>query len=193
MSVSREEEKIFLTAVSDGSEAAFRALMFQYHSKVYFFVIGLGGSREDAEEIVQDVFMKLWTGRDQLPAVQNFQAYLFTITRNHAYTVLRRSVRNALLFQQWKLEQKESSEMAAGQESDTTIYQKLDAIVDRLPKRQREIYLLHRHERLRYAEIADRLHIGLETVKSHLASAVKFIKSQMGSGALFVLLFFLKR
>ncbi len=186
MAFSGEEDISLLAAVSEGSETAFKTLLHRYHSQVYCFVSDLGGTPEDAEEIVQDVFMKLWTNRSQLRQVQHFSAYLFTMARNQAYSAFRKSVRAALLFRQWEERQLASPAPTA----DTDQYQLLDAVIDRLPQRQREIYLLHRHERLRYAEIAERLHIGRETVKSHLSAAVRFIKTQLGSGALLLLFFF---
>lgn len=116
------------------------------------------------------------------------------MTRNHAYSVFRRSVRATILFRQWEEQHtKETFQSAPAADPEQDAYRLLDAAIDRLPARQREIYLLHRHERLRYTEIADRLHIGRETVKSHLAAAVRFIKAQLGSGVLFLLLFLFRR
>ena len=93
MAFSEEDDISLLTAVSEGNETAFKTLLYRYHSQVYCFVSDLGGTREDAEEIVQDVFLKLWINRSQLCHVQHFSAYLFTMARNQAYSVFRKSVR----------------------------------------------------------------------------------------------------
>lgn len=130
-------------------------------------------SRELTEEIVQDVFLKIWQTRETLSDIQNFKGYLLVVSKNHAINALQKLAREFRNLEKWVKENKET-----GEEPDLkqSFYSLLDEAVDQLSERQREVYLLHRHQRMTYQEIADHLGIGRESVKTHIELAVKHIK-----------------
>lgn len=191
MSFSIEDEAPLLARVSNSDESAFRELLQKYHRQVYGYIIHLIGSREDAEEIVQDVFMKIWKSRSGLSEVKDFKAYLFVISRNLSYNKLRQAVRVARLLKQWEKEQNIDVPTQTDEDDKNFMFKILDKAIERLPKRQQEIFLLHKRERLQYVEIANRLDIGKETVKSHLKAAIKSIKIYLKSFLLLFVIIFL--
>src|SRR5690242_18394428 len=92
-----ENEKRLLMQVSEGGEEAFGTLFHQYRNRLYAFIFGIVRSREMAEDVVQDVFLKIWIRREELAAVDNFKAYLFRISQNHAINHLRRMSKETLV------------------------------------------------------------------------------------------------
>ncbi|RYE26946.1 MAG: RNA polymerase sigma-70 factor [Sphingobacteriaceae bacterium] len=169
---SFENEKELLLQVSAGNEFAFRKLFNLHHQKLGAYILRLTDNHELAEEVVQDVFLKIWLNRKALEKVQNFNAYLFTVSKNHALNCLRQQSKEWLQQKKWFTEQEEFTETDA-----INYYNLLDKAIDRLPKQQQKIYLLSRHERLKYGEIATKLNLSKETVKKYLKIANHSITS----------------
>lgn len=172
---SFENEKALLLQVSAGNEFAFRELFNRHHQKLGNYIYRMTEDFELAEEVVQDVFLKIWLNRKALEKVLNFNAYLFTVSKNHALNCLRQQSKEWLQQKKWLTEQDEFTE-----DTDTAnYYNLLDKAIDRLPKQQQKVYLLSRHERLKYAEIAGKLNLSKETVKKYLKIANHSITSYL--------------
>ena len=167
------DEKDILPRVANGDERAFRWLFNEYHHRLGAYIFRITKSHELAEEVVQDIFLKLWTNRDSLSAVTNFDAYLFVISKNHALNCLKRIAGEKALTTEigavgYELQIEEP-------EADHERYLLVDEAIDHLPPQQRIVYLLSRHERLKYSEIADRLSLSRETVKKYLQISTESI------------------
>ena len=181
--------------VSTGNERAFRHLYITYHQLLRTHIYRLTESSELADEIVQDVFLKIWNNRESLEGINNFKGYLFILSKNYTIDFLRKHIRQTILHQKW-----ESEEAQTFQEDDltahaTNYYGLLDEAIDQLPPQQKKVYLLSRHEHLKYVEIAARLGISRETVKTYLqlatASITLYVKKKVNFMVL--LLFLLKK
>jgi RNA polymerase sigma-70 factor (ECF subfamily) len=168
------QEPVLLRQVAEGDEAAFASLYHHWQPFLATHIYRITGSRELAEEVVQDVFMKIWMTREALSQVENFRAYLLVMSRNHALNALKGLMRR---FEKQGLFEKDMQRLPPDEEGDLQRFRLslMDEAIDRLPPRQKEIYLLHRHQRLTYVEIADQLNIGRETVKTQLQLSVKSI------------------
>lgn len=155
-----------LQLVAKGNERAFRQLFNQYHHWLGTHIFRITKSHELAEEVVQDVFLKIWTNRTALSDVADFKAYLYVISKNHALNCLKKtahekSITTALSDTNYEITGDDIAE-------ENERYMLVDEAIDHLPAQQRIVYLLSRHERLQYAEIADRLSLSRETVKKYL-------------------------
>ncbi|MBK6949894.1 MAG: sigma-70 family RNA polymerase sigma factor [Saprospiraceae bacterium] len=169
-----KRERDCLDQIAAGSEPAFSQLYAHWQPQLASFIFSLTKSRSLTAEIVQDVFLKIWMSREALSGVDNFKAYLFVVSRNQAINAFRKTIRE--LRQTQALEQVlNTSEDGAEEELHTIRLSLIDESIDRLSPRQREVYLLHRHERMTYQEIAEKLGISRESVKTHLQLAVKAI------------------
>lgn len=167
-------EKELLSLVAAGDEAAFAKLFHQWQGFLSTHIFRITESRSITEEIIQDVFLKLWMTRESLNNIDNFKAWLLVVSRNHALNALRSLMRR--MEQLHEFEQTFASGTKEEDDLEEKIrYTLIDEAIDHLPVRRKEIYLLHRHERLTYAEIADKLGIGKESVKTHLQLAVRSI------------------
>lgn len=168
------DEKTLLKQVSEGSETAFSQLFHSFHHQLGDYIFYLTKSLPLAEEIVQDVFMKIWEKREQLETVNNFGAYLFTISKNQAFNVLRQQAREAVKLQ--KLASHVTSEQEVLEPDMEKYFILIDTAVSQLPAQQQKVWLLSRQEGLKHEEIATRLSLSRETVKRHISLALTSIR-----------------
>jgi RNA polymerase sigma-70 factor (family 1) len=174
-------EPALLKQVAEGSANAFQQIFDNYRRRCFTYSYKLTGSREAAEDILQDVFLKVWTRRETLPEIENFSAYLYRMVHNQSYRVLERIAREGLVLHLLTLQPENQSPNFADtperQLLSAEIRQHIQNLVDQLTPRQREIFLLNREHGLKYDEIAKKLGIGFETVKYHLAEALKILRA----------------
>lgn len=189
-------ENELLLQVARGSEQAFRQLFMRYHQWLISHIFRLTGSMAQAEEVAQDVFLKLWMNREVLAGIHKFKPYLFVLSRNHAVNVLKATIKERMRRQEWE---KEHTLQPLNNEEEPTVtqYTLLDEAIDQLPEQQRKVYLLSRYEQLTYIEISGKMNISRETVKKYIqiaiASITAFIKRKIAEIELLLFfLFFLK-
>ncbi len=187
------EEEIL--RIADGDEQAFSELFHRYRDKIYSVAFKLTGSSFVAAEVVQEVFLKVWTRRQTLPGISSFESYLFIMARNCVYTSLKRAVRQQSTESDWN-QMVGDTEIGPDNQFIANEYTSLlREAIDTLPFHQRQVYLLSHEEEMTRSEIAELLKISPETVKSHLARASRtvraFCASRLGitTFLLFILLF----
>lgn len=166
--------------MSAGSEEAFGTLFHFYRDKLYTYLFRLSQSREAAEDAVHDVFLKIWELREKLGAIDNFNAYIYRMAQNHAFTGFRRMAKETLVLAELQREQDGS----AAFEGEDRISRKevLDFIreaVNKLTPQQKQVFLMSRQQGLRHEEIAGRLHISIHTVKNHMVEALRLLREEM--------------
>lgn len=171
------DEKDVLTRIAAGDEEAFSLLFNHYRNRIYTIAFKLTESAPLSEEILLDVFLKIWLKKERLPELEHFTAYLFTITRNHVFSTLK----------QLSLRRKAEDEVRLDEyllQSSTTDYSLMDKeyrailqqAIDSLSPRQREIYALIKEQGLKREEAAALLNLSPETIKRHLAEAMYAIR-----------------
>lgn len=171
-------EKELLIRIAAGDEVAFTQLFYAYHNRLGAYIMRLTESAETAQEIVQDVFLKIWMKRECLATVERFGPYIYVLSRNHTLNCLRQIAREQTRNRQFAENIKESHETSDLPEVPAPDYYILiDQAVDELPPQQQKAYILSRQERLKYDEIAQRMNISRETVKTYLKLAIRFITS----------------
>jgi RNA polymerase sigma-70 factor (ECF subfamily) len=182
-------ESDLLRRLKQDDERAFDALFRHYSALVYRFAFSYLKSRPAAEEIVQECFIKIWEKRAQLRDDVPLKGYLFT-TAHHA-------VLNELRRDQHHLRLHGEVAAAAGPASvaNEAEYQEMEALyaaaLDRLPPKQREVFVLSRQLGLSYPEIAERQGVSVKTVEAHIMQALKTMRSYFrlhGGGVLGILL-----
>jgi RNA polymerase sigma-70 factor (family 1) len=168
-----------LNQIAAGDEQAFRQLFEQYSHKVFVFALRLTRSQSVAEEIVQDVFLKIWLHRQELISITYFPSYLYTITRNHSFNILKKIGREVSTRE--KLGR--SLTDVHNETEEAVIYHDYQNIltdaINRLPPQQRLVYSLCHLEGFKYEEVARQLKISRLTVKTHMQQAIRSIKSRV--------------
>lgn len=169
-------DKTLILQVSEGDEYAFRKLFDQYRDKVFSIAWKITGVKSAAEDVVQEVFIKLWMNKEKLAEVENFNAYVNTITRNHILNNLRKVAYEQIFLEDLIREQSVNTKNV----SDPVLYNELQNLVHRaiqqLSPQQKKVFQLSRTKGLKHAEIAVQLNISRSTVKDHMVEALRSIK-----------------
>ena len=164
-------------ALAKGDLGAFEAFFEAYKKRVFGVALKMLKSPTEAEDIVQEVFLSIWQSRAGLGKINDPEAYLFTITHNTIYTHLRKASRNEQLLNAilYYIAQKENAteETVAAHEAGKLIRE----AVQQLSPQQRTVFELSKQEGLSYREIAERMQISQNTVRNHLAVAVKTVRT----------------
>lgn len=191
--IDHYSEAKFILTLRAGDVKAFSELFDRYGKRLYFFAKGYLKSEEDAEEIVQEVFMKIWNNREELTAERSFEAYLFTIAKNGILNTIRKSKSEQAYLSYAKIHVGKNILL-----DDELNFIELEAayqkIVLNLSPRRKEIYLLSREQHLSNADIAEKMNISVKTVENQMTSAIAEIRNNMRnlgfSGIFFFELFF---
>lgn len=172
-------DKELLCRVAEGDQQAFTTLFNAYYKTLGEYIFRVTESEEAAQEIVQDTFLKIWEKRETLTDVDNFSGYLFIISKNKTLKYLRQAAKEQARLQAWYkeiIEGSNASDNALLLEEYSII---IENTVSKLPRQQRMVYCLSRHEQLKYEEIADRMGLSKETVKKHMKLALSFLKKNV--------------
>jgi len=175
--------------IKAGNMLAFDELYCKYSKRLYKFSYSILKSKEDTENIIQDVFLNLWTNRNKVEKGSSVKYYIFTIAYNAAISVIRRKANESGFFEYLKTLQDLTQEPVDLQLEYKELEEKLTSIINSLPKRQREVYLLHRMEGLKYSEISERLNISVNTIENHMSRVLKTIREKLGNYSLLAILF----
>ena len=172
------------------NETSLEKLFNYYYPRLYNFSKSILKIETGIDDILQEVFVKIWQNRKKIKNSDTFNAFIFTITRNLLLNELRRQLNN-------KNAKDEIKELALAKEYSLSqtiefneLKEKVDELVSELPDRQKEIFLLSRSEGLSHKEIAEKLGIKPKTVEYHITLSVKYLKQKLGSMGIMSLLYF---
>jgi RNA polymerase sigma-70 factor (ECF subfamily) len=163
---------------------AFDGFYKKYSKKIYKFGYSILKSSEDAENLVQDVFLNLWENRHKIEKNSSAKSYIFTIAYHSSITLIRRKIRESGFIEHLKSVQEINEKPVNIDLEFNEMSKNLETIINNLPSRQKEIYLLVREERLKHEEIAKRLNISINTVETHMSRALQTIRKKMGKYSL---------
>jgi len=170
------EEKL-LALITLGDEKAFEKVFHHYRHKIYNYACHLLEDRDKADELVQEVFLKVWLLRDRIPTIAKFDAWLFIIARNRIFDMLKLLSRELSAREQMALAYGPEPETAENQLIIKENEELLRHALRQLSPRQQLIFDLSRHQGMKHEEIASRLHISRNTVKTHLVHAIKTLRN----------------
>lgn len=172
-------EKYFLEQLKANSEQAFESLYDQYSNKIYKVSLRFGLNHEDAVEIVQDVFVKVWERRKDINLELSFNAYLLTICKN---LIIKKARKNTtqIAFQKYYSKFQDGIDRST---EDIIVFADLlkvtEGFMDLLPPQQKEIFKLSRIEQLSHQEISARLNLSVRTVENHVYRASEKLKMKL--------------
>lgn len=183
-----EQERVLIERIVTGDEHAFSVLFFNYLPVLQSFAVKFSKSDEDAEEIIQESFLRIWLNRDKLLDVINIKAYLYKYVSNECLTYLRRKLKEDKVIDRFREKQPNSSDVTSESIHLNEITRIINVAVDQLPSQRKKIYQLSRQEGKTIPEIAELLDISQNTVKNALVIALKAIRNHLDQhGIVFVL------
>jgi RNA polymerase sigma-70 factor (ECF subfamily) len=178
-------ESDVLAKIAEGDQRAFTILFYQYERFVYSFARRITASDDEAGEVVQDIFLKLWISRETLVGIDHFPAYLNRLVRNHSLNVVRRQL----------LKNKSAAALAGRfDEADAGTLQELDLRESRqileealslLSPQQRMVYRLCHEQGLKYEEAAAQMQLSPQTINAYMSDALKKIREHFRRHAMF--------
>lgn len=181
-----------MAMLAQDSEYAFQLLFDRYRNRIYRVAISYVKSPILAEEIVQDVFLKVWFQRKEIRMLRSFEAWLFTVSKNYILNYLKKLAGEWKARENWIMQLDPSENNTDARIRTEQFRQLIQEAITQLPEQQQRVYKLAKEEWLSYEDIALRLNISPLTVKTHMARALEAIRSFLRrQGALFVLLLLL--
>jgi RNA polymerase sigma-70 factor (ECF subfamily) len=185
-----KSNKELLILIREGDKVAFYNIYERYCKRLYGFVLRYIKQEEDAEEIVQEVFIKVWESRNKIDVYSSFESFLFTIAYNNTISLFRKKLSEKKYLEHLKsLQQLENAPELTDEIHFNELNEKVQLLLNELTPRQKEIFQLSREEGLTHDEIAKKLNISVNTVKKHMVNTLAFLKSQINNSLTVNLLF----
>ncbi len=179
-----------LLLIQKDDRVAFFHIYERYYKKLYGFVLKYLKQKEDTEEIVQEVFVKIWKSRSKIDAYSSFDSFLFTVAYNATMNMLRKKANETKYIEHIKsLQHSHNSPDLVDEIHFNELNNRVQSLLNELTPRQKEIFQLSREQGLSHDEIALKLDISVNTVKKHIANTLAFLKSQIDNDMIVNLLF----
>lgn len=172
-------ESELLIKVASGEQKAFTILVDCYWNKVYSHALAYSKSVTRAQEITQDVFLKVWNRREALTEVRDFKSYLFILGKHHIISSMRKKLES--LTGEDLLETQEDIHIPDQQLEYKETWNRVLEGIEMLPARRKVIFKKSRLEGLSYEEIAESSHISKNTVKEHIVLSLNFLRTYIYS------------
>lgn len=161
--------------IAQGDHRAYETLFREHYRPLCAFAIQYVKSSDDAEEIVQDLFVKIWQDRQKVNITSSIKAYLFTAVRNRCLNALGKSKRNQALNEEMVV----ADQNEVDEDEVALRNAKIHAAIEELPEMRRKVFKMSRFEGLKYKEIAEQLGISIKTVENQMGNALKTLRSEL--------------
>ena len=159
-------------------QGVFDSYFRRYYQTLCYFAFNYLKEQDEAEDVVQEVFIKVWESREFIREDDNFKGLLFVISRNLIFNQHRKNVNEDF----YKMTVLSAMETSYNLEEEITAYnlgEYIDHLIEELPERRRVIFNLSRKEHKSYKEIAFQLNISEKTVENQISEALKFLKKNI--------------
>lgn len=170
-------EPDLLSRIADGDQQAFQMLVDRYQPYINFVALRLTGNEAMAEDIIQDAFVKVWLHRKKLPEMTNFGGWVYRVAANITHNALKQINHQKMHHRFLQREEVVSSAIPAHIIEQKELKNILDKGVNLLPLRQKEAFQLIKLDGMSYKEAAKQLGVSLDTVKTNLYLAIRFLRS----------------
>lgn len=184
-------DNLLVVKIRDGNKDAFKLLYDRYSKKIFYFSVKYLHCKEEAEELIQSVFIGIWEHRKSLDADMPVKNYIYRCAVNYIYNYLKKkAVRNRFIEHEM-YNSSSHSDLTYEQVISHDLESSINSIVETLPPRQQKIFELHKAEGLTCAEIAKKLDLSIRTVENHFFRAMKIIRHNLKSEILPLILLIL--
>jgi RNA polymerase sigma-70 factor (ECF subfamily) len=182
---------ILVAQLANANEKAFRRLFDKYRDDIYRYSFSLLKSRANAEEIVQDVFLKIWTSRSTLDPARCFKSLLYTIAKHLCFNFMKKAANNQQLRNEVFHLHERAHNPLERQFIETEYNMLCELALEKLPVKRRIIYKMSREENKSYDEISRELHISVSTVKNQISKSLASMRSFLNTHGDFTLILLL--
>lgn len=188
--VLKDQDKQVTEQLREGSKDAFRLLFDEDGPKIYAFALSYLKNASDAEELLQEVFLKLWEVRSSLDSSKNIRSFLFKICINLIYDFIRRKNIEQVYLDYSGRNSPSSGDNTWHEVIYNDMLSNLQQLIAKMPEQRQRIFRLSKEDGFSNEEIADQLNLSKRTVENQLYRAVSFLKEKINTGSIPALLFF---
>lgn len=173
--MNENELQVLIGKMKTGDRESFNQIFRRYYTPLTRFCVRFVADADQSAEIVQDLFVKLWTNREKLDFTSSFESYMLRSVRNAAITFINKERAHAETN-----ERIYTDDSDANDPSETLQSNNLEAsyreVLASMPEKRREVFLASRYDGLKYAEIAEKLGLSQKTVEAHMSAAIKQLR-----------------
>lgn len=175
-----------------GDRQAYELIFRKYYVRLCGFANKFLNDPDKAKDVVQDVFIKLWLGRNEIDPEGSLKAFLFRITQNMSLNVLRHKKIESGYSEIYKVVYIDNADYSVYESLFTKeMEHSIEVAVKKMPPSCKRVYEMSRNEGLKNKEIAEKLNISLKTVEAHMSQALKTLRCELIDYTGFVLVFLL--
>lgn len=175
------DEKRLVALLNKGNRSAFHSLYNIYVDKLFYFISKYYRSQSDIEEATQNVFVKIWENHEKISPEGSFQGYLFQTAKN----LIINSFKHKLYIESYKKYSLEHNSLEDNQIIKDIITKDLERylykLIDNMPERRKEVFILSRFEGMTYREIASFLGISENSVDTHIRLSLKYLRENIAN------------
>ena len=177
------EDKLILDQLKNGEEKALKILFDCFYPSLCNYALQFLNDPDQAEEVVQDLFVRIWIKRNLLNIETSLKYYLFRSVRNQCINLIRhekvkqlhaRNIKEALF----------AEEAADSYHIDPGLSYQIESAIDAMPEKRREIFRLSREKGMKYHEIAEQLKVSIKTVETNMGLALKTLRDKLSNSLL---------
>ncbi len=176
--MTRQEEQNLFDKIKTGDEKAFEALFRHFYPHLCLYATHVLKNASAAEEIVQELFVRLWEKREKTEIETSVKNYLFRAVKNHCLNYIKHNqIKNE--YSQKILAETDIFSADDNFDTQTELFQKIEESIAELPEKRQEIFRLSRQEGLKYREIAEKMNISVKTVETQMGLAIKTLREKL--------------
>jgi len=184
------DDKLIIKNLKEGDSVSFDNIFNKYNKKVYYFALSYLKNREEAEDVVQEVFLNLWKYRNQINEYYTFSKYLFKITFNAVCKKFRKHASDKKMLEE-VLQNIITEDNSTNLDIEyNNLLETSNFLIDKMPSRQKNIFLLYINDQLTSEQIAEKLNISKKSVENYLAKAKTSLRKLLSDGGILSMLFF---
>jgi len=183
------DEETLIQRFTNGDQTAFELLFRFYYPGLVTFVSKIIIDKDEAEEIVQDFFVQLWTGRNNIKKSETLKNYVFVSVKNRAFNYLKKEQIREKTFAQLKELVEKDFLYQPDLFVESELQQQITKAMEKLPARTREVFMMSRFKGLSNDEIAAQLELSKRTVETQISNALKILREELKEYRFLMLLF----
>ena len=168
-------DKALVKALQKGDVKAFNELYYKYHKKIFAFSLKFLKNKADAEDLIQKIFVIIWEKKENLNPEKSFNNYLFIIARNEIYDLLKKKALTEYYNDQILSDTEQGEEDIETKKLVEVMY----SLIEKMPERRRQIFLMNRDMGLTYKQIAKKLGVTENTVDTQIRNSLNYLRKEL--------------
>ncbi len=173
------DELIIFLKIKEGNVKAFESLFYKYYTPLCKYVTLIIGSYDEAEEIVQELFYKLWRDREMISITYSIKSYLYRSAHNMALGYCEHDEVKQRFYQNYTNNNVDYSFSVDSEIECSELKKILDNVLKKLPDRCKTIFMMNRFQGKKYKDIAVELSLSIKTVEADISKALKILKEEV--------------